>query len=556
MNHRFLLLSFLIFFGIVATGGFALAWEVGWPEIPGTEFVIGDKCPATGCPPDSLPLFIAYLFTFALIAAGMVALLMLVLGAVQYTASAAIPSTRVTARGRMTNAVLGLLLLFGTYVLLNTINPELVMPGLGLSGTIGTEDLTTSPGAEALKEGVEICFDDECANCFKYNYPVENLSEGVEKSIEDQAVAFRILDSGVIVNFWEHREFKGDVVSVEGPTPCLTFKEDVSPPDLTLKVSSINFDYTPAGLVLYAAEGPAGRSQFFEYKDREEKEWEYGGGPKHRITGNGVFYDTGSFIKGSDEGIADDEARYITVPAGDYAILCKDPGFKNCYYILNSSQLNQYGEADFGGAGDFFAPPASLCPIFSAFNGVSSLVIKDSDKECKGVVFYQDPNYNRGAWCNETAAWPVELGNDASEIDKNYTSIDDLFAYDEIDGWAGNHVSSFRLIGNCKMKVCDQANLASPICNIFYKPEKDLSKVCRPFSAICTEDLGAGNICSPIAPAIDCDTGACACCNVQPGEQTCSCCPVPTNWDDVIRSFVICGASDNTTPECTGWVND
>jgi hypothetical protein len=86
------------------------------------------------------------------------------LGAVQYVASAAMPSARVAAMSRMTSAIIGLLLLFGNYVILNTINPELIMPGLGPSGTMGSEILTMPAPSAPMTIGVILYATEDCSD--------------------------------------------------------------------------------------------------------------------------------------------------------------------------------------------------------------------------------------------------------------------------------------------------------------------------------------------------------------------------------------------------------
>lgn len=69
---------------------------------------------------------IANLYTWALGIGGLVALGIIVFGGILYTVSAGNASKQDDAKQWITGALIGLLLLFGSYLILNTINPELI----------------------------------------------------------------------------------------------------------------------------------------------------------------------------------------------------------------------------------------------------------------------------------------------------------------------------------------------------------------------------------------------------------------------------------------------
>lgn len=70
--------------------------------------------------------YIAAVFTYALSIGGIIATVMVVYGGVKWLVAAGDSGKITEAKGVITNAVLGLILLFGTYLLLFTINPEIV----------------------------------------------------------------------------------------------------------------------------------------------------------------------------------------------------------------------------------------------------------------------------------------------------------------------------------------------------------------------------------------------------------------------------------------------
>lgn len=532
MTRKTISVMILVLIGVIGLTNFALAWEVTWPEIPGTEFVIGDRCPATGCPPADLPGFIAYIFTLALVTAGIVALGMLTWGAVQFVASAGFPSMRSEAKNRMTGAVTGLLLLLAVYIILNTINPELVMPGLGLGP--GNFDAPI-PGmmTATVSEGVFLYTSDNCDTAQNWAHYTQATPK-LDSKMDNQAKAFQILDNGIMVNFWRDENFSGDVVSIEGPlgcdnNSCAKFSE-VGPPDLSREVSSLNFTTIGAGIKLCKTEGPSdeqGKCEFFSYQTGEHPQdltYEYGSNNSPDVkllTQN--YYD----LTPNDHTIRDNEANWIGIGAGYYGILCYNQG-TGCYYVLESSDLDYYGEANWCVncyLGDDPGGPIAdedLTSFIVARNIDGYCEGRSNCCPCKGVIFFTGRDYNRKkGWflTAETAAWPIGLGDasdgapliDLVNIRYNFTQVSGL-PYEEIDDIGENltgGITSLRLIGDCKLKVWDANGFAGNTTE-FKTNIKDLRN----------ETAGL---------------------------------PVGSDWEDDIRSFRLCNIDDNTTPQCAGW---
>ncbi len=85
----------------------------------------------TGSPPTpstmvDIPTLVSNVYNFAFLIGGLLAFGAVVYGAARYTFSAGNPGGQSDARDQITQAMLGLLLLLGAYVVLNTINPNLV----------------------------------------------------------------------------------------------------------------------------------------------------------------------------------------------------------------------------------------------------------------------------------------------------------------------------------------------------------------------------------------------------------------------------------------------
>ncbi len=113
-----LLLSFILLSPLITNG----KTEVEWPSIPGPG---GGKITITDS--TTLPELVSYLFTFSIMIAGLAAFSMLVYGGLRYLTSAGNAATQKDARDTITSAIVGLLLLLGSYLLLQLINPDILI---------------------------------------------------------------------------------------------------------------------------------------------------------------------------------------------------------------------------------------------------------------------------------------------------------------------------------------------------------------------------------------------------------------------------------------------
>ncbi len=109
-------LFFLIFFFLFFTEG-VFATEVDWPTSPLTGESLGKD--------SEFHNFIRYLYGWAIGIGGLLTFVMIVWGGLEWMLSAGNPGKVVDARNRIQSAVLGLALLLSTFLILNTINPQL-----------------------------------------------------------------------------------------------------------------------------------------------------------------------------------------------------------------------------------------------------------------------------------------------------------------------------------------------------------------------------------------------------------------------------------------------
>ncbi len=155
-------LSLLVLF--LASFCLALTAEDRPLEVPLPE--IGSESGITATP--LLPDYIKYIFNFAVVICGFVAFGVLVMGGVRYVASAGNPSTMSDANGQMLAGIMGLVIILGSWLILNTINPQLKVINLEYKES----ELVDEGTAEVL-----LCKDSGTENCKLFQRSVSTLGE-------------------------------------------------------------------------------------------------------------------------------------------------------------------------------------------------------------------------------------------------------------------------------------------------------------------------------------------------------------------------------------------
>lgn len=118
---------------------------------------------------------IAWFYYFIVGIAGLAAFTMLVWGGVQWLTSAGNPSKITSAKDRLTSALLGLLIILGSWLILQVINPDLTTLTLpGLPGVAGQE--RGGPGPQEMGEapaGCNFVLDEEGNPTKEWECPVK-----------------------------------------------------------------------------------------------------------------------------------------------------------------------------------------------------------------------------------------------------------------------------------------------------------------------------------------------------------------------------------------------
>ncbi|MBM3257786.1 MAG: hypothetical protein FJZ05_01025 [Candidatus Nealsonbacteria bacterium] len=157
-KRKLLIFTFSILFVLLFTG-FCFAEEsIRELEVPLPEIGLDSGITTTPLLPD----YVRYIFNFTVVICGFVAFGVLVLGGVRYIASAGNPSTKTDANNQMLSGIMGLVIILGSWLILNTINPELK----NISVTYQQPEVTIQEPADVL-----LCTgnSDEDCKSFQFN---------------------------------------------------------------------------------------------------------------------------------------------------------------------------------------------------------------------------------------------------------------------------------------------------------------------------------------------------------------------------------------------------
>jgi hypothetical protein len=124
-NNKKTIILVLTFIGFSLLNVTVFAAEANYvfpcPNLPLTE-----ACPSVAEATVSPAAYIARFYQFALGIAGLLAFVMIIVGAIQYIVSAGSPAAQKDARDRIFQAFWGVALLLGAWLILHTIDPKLV----------------------------------------------------------------------------------------------------------------------------------------------------------------------------------------------------------------------------------------------------------------------------------------------------------------------------------------------------------------------------------------------------------------------------------------------
>jgi len=185
-RYLVIILLILIFLGL---SGSALAFPTmveDYPKLPACE---NDP---DGCRPGEegfdLPQFIKYIFTFALGIVGITGFIAIIAAAFLLITSTGNPQKAADAKDRIMSALLGLLLLLGSYILLNIINPDLLKLRMPEAKPISVEINSPTPESQECRF-TKVFWDKKSINAgesstliFRYNSECSGTKVKIDQS--------------------------------------------------------------------------------------------------------------------------------------------------------------------------------------------------------------------------------------------------------------------------------------------------------------------------------------------------------------------------------------
>lgn len=120
-----LIFGIMIIFLVLTNKAIAIETLLEYPEIGGQRLT-GNT---------DLPSIIRYVYLFAIGICGAIALASILLGAIKYIGASGNPSKMGDAKDQIFSALLGVVILLSSYLILNTINPDLVSLNIDLTAT-------------------------------------------------------------------------------------------------------------------------------------------------------------------------------------------------------------------------------------------------------------------------------------------------------------------------------------------------------------------------------------------------------------------------------------
>ena len=136
-------------------------------SIPGTDFLVGARdpeCPGGGIKIDAtlLAKYIAGIYYFIISSIGILAVVGIMIGGFQYLMAAGSPEKISSAKTSITSAIIGLIIALTSYLLFNTINPDIV--NLRTSGLKSVNEINweTFQAGMQSEEGRQDLIDQKC----------------------------------------------------------------------------------------------------------------------------------------------------------------------------------------------------------------------------------------------------------------------------------------------------------------------------------------------------------------------------------------------------------
>lgn len=171
LYKKYKVITIIITAGIIALlGCFVLGPSVKAVETLIDYPTVGGQDIQLGTNPTSLPEMIKYIYLFAVGICGAVALMAILLGAIKYIGAAGNSSKMGDAKEQIVSALLGVVILLSSYLILNTINPNLVDISITIQPvrSMGGQATTAQPSPSSITQAT-MSYKCSCMCCTLFN---------------------------------------------------------------------------------------------------------------------------------------------------------------------------------------------------------------------------------------------------------------------------------------------------------------------------------------------------------------------------------------------------
>jgi len=257
----FIFISFLI-------GGFCLAQrklETAYPTIPEVETPTTVKT--------ALPDYLRYVFTFAIIISGLIAFGAIIYGGMLYLTSTGDPTKISEGKDQAIAGILGLIIVLSSFLILNTINPQLVLPeGATQPGETGIKIYANS--IDCGKNPIEGS-QDITEFLVRGSYPKLHetkdsrvvLDWGAEGTYEISSIEFLSKPESLTIEFYSEDDYEAPLIRYDETNyhqnDCQSYDRD--------QPKSVKLDYHNPGVYLYSNSLDCGKNPI-PGKQREDIE--------------------------------------------------------------------------------------------------------------------------------------------------------------------------------------------------------------------------------------------------------------------------------------------
>ena len=263
---KYVLLFVVVFLFLTLSQG-VLALEVTYPTIPGAPAITGDS---------TLAQYVQYFFVVEIEIGGIIGVISIVIAGIQILIAAGNPTAISAARERILDSVLGIALLMLSFIILNTINPQLT--------TLGELGLPPGPGVYLMGQ-VDVTVDNPTGKVYKTAptavADTDNLEEPYTQFqyVCPPGGGKNILLSVYNLPDWEiSRTENGSLFVSTHLIKCGTGSVYVKSP-----VLSFTWEYEEAGIYFYLTTNCTGISSFMKNASGDIPAFDFQGGLTQQV---------------------------------------------------------------------------------------------------------------------------------------------------------------------------------------------------------------------------------------------------------------------------------